>query len=194
MWIFGYGSLLWRPSLPYVEKHPGYVEGWSRRFWQGSTDHRGVPGAPGRVVTLVADQGAKCWGMAYRIEPQRVTEVTETLDHREKGGYDKLWLDVNFAAVEGSRALDPVPALLYVATPENKNYLGPADLEEIALQVCASHGPSGANVEYVQRLKSALEDMHAHDEHVFELAKCISRLETKSPPPPAPATAEPDPL
>ena len=194
MWIFGYGSLVWRPSLPYVEKRPGYVEGWSRRFWQGSIDHRGVPGAPGRVVTLVSDPGARCWGVAYRIARLRATEVTETLDYREKGGYEKLWLDVHFAAVEGSRALDPQRALVYVATPENENYLGPADLEEIAVQVRASHGPSGSNVEYVRRLQGGLEDIHAHDEHVFELACRLSREEPRSLPPPAPSSEDRDPL
>jgi len=68
MWIFAYGSLIFRPAFPFVERRRAFVRGWMRRFWQGSPDHRGVPDAPGRVVTLLPSEAETCGGCAYRIE------------------------------------------------------------------------------------------------------------------------------
>jgi cation transport regulator ChaC len=169
MWIFGYGSLVWRPSIPFAERSPSWVEGWARRFWQGSTDHRGVPGAPGRVVTLVEEPGARCWGMAYRVAVEETGAVLATLDHREKGGYDRREVLLHF------RDREPAEGLVYIATPGNPNYLGTATLEEIAAQVRSSSGPSGFNLEYVESLARALREMDAEDEHVFALAELLRR-------------------
>ncbi|KAH7069322.1 ChaC-like protein-domain-containing protein, partial [Paraphoma chrysanthemicola] len=97
-WLFGYGSLIWKPPPHYDQRVPGYIEGYVRRFWQASEDHRGTPEAPGRVVTLIdkahwdtlTDHHAsteRVWGAAYHIPTQHVAEVRNYLDIREINGY-----------------------------------------------------------------------------------------------------------
>lgn len=164
LWVFGYGSLVWRPSFPFVERRAARVRGWTRRFWQGSTDHRGVPGAPGRVVTLLREAEAICWGVAYRLAAEQMDEVMAHLDWREKGGYQRV--DEQLELLSPSATARGV---IYVATEANPNYLGPASLETIAAQVMRSEGPSGPNPEYVLRLAEALRAMRAEDPHVFAL-------------------------
>lgn len=167
LWVFGYGSLVWRPAFAHDERRPGYVVGKARRFWQSSTDHRGVIGAPGRVVTLVDEPGTRCWGMAYRIGPRDRESVLARLDYREKNGYVRQRL-----AVHSSDAR-PIEALVYIATEDNPDFAGPAPLHEIADQVRRSRGPSGPNIEYVLELAAALRTMGADDPHVFALAQLV---------------------
>ncbi len=164
LWVFGYGSLVWRPSFPFADRRPARLRGWIRRFWQGSTDHRGVPGAPGRVVTLLPDDASECWGTAYRIAARDVEGVMAHLDWREKGGYERVETAL---ALEAPR--EHVDGVVYIATTSNPNYLGPAPLPAIAAQVRSASGPSGPNPEYVLRLAEALRAMGAEDSHVFSL-------------------------
>ncbi len=168
-WIFGYGSLVWRPGFPFAEQRPAAIVGWARRFWQGSTDHRGVPGAPGRVVTLVAEPGARCAGTAYRVDDDVIAGVIETLEHREKGGYRREDIEIVLSGGAPAR----VAGVVYMATPGNPNYLGPAPLDRIAAQVRTSSGPSGHNIEYVTRLAQSLRRMNAEDAHVFALERLV---------------------
>ncbi len=153
VWIFGYGSLIFRPSFPYVERAPAWLEGFSRRFWQGSTDHRGMPEAPGRVVTLIEEVGVRCLGMAYRIAEAELAAVLEHLDDREKGGYERR--DVMLDVHEHGR----VSGVVYFAGPTNPHWLGPASVDEIAAHVRGASGPSGTNADYARRLAAALREL-----------------------------------
>lgn len=170
VWIFGYGSLIWWADFAYAERRPAWIKGWSRRFWQGSTDHRGVPGSPGRVVTLVEAPGEICRGMAYRLANNRLSATLNHLDYREKGGYARLRLSIWFNERES------VPGITYHATAENQNYLGEAEPAQIARQVLRSQGPSGHNVEYVLELEKALAAMNAQDRHVSAVASLVRSL------------------
>jgi len=166
-WVFAYGSLIWRADFPWLERRPAWIDGWARRFWQGSHDHRGRPDAPGRVVTLIAAPGARCDGRAYRV----AADVFAHLDHREKNGYRRQAVTLHFADAAGA-----TDGVVYIAAPGNFAFLGDAPLDEIAAQIHRSHGPSGANVEYLCRLAAALRELGSHDEHVFELERRVLAL------------------
>lgn len=171
LWLFGYGSLIWRPSFPFVERRPAVARDHARRFWQGSTDHRGVPGDPGRVVTLLPTPGARCEGVAYRVPDPEVDAVLAHLDVREQGGYVRLDLTVDLAAPTAT-----IAALTYVAAPDNPDWLGPAPVPEIARQIARCRGPSGPNREYLLRLAAALREQGADDPHVFDLERELLAL------------------
>ncbi|MES2068828.1 MAG: gamma-glutamylcyclotransferase [Pseudomonadota bacterium] len=166
VWLFGYGSLIFKADFPFIQRRPALIRDWTRRFWQGSHDHRGTAAAPGRVATLVPQPGAVCEGMAYLITP----EVFEHLDYREKNGYLRLATDVIFedgGSVEG---------LVYIATEENAAYLGPASELDIARQIAASIGPSGHNSDYLLDLAAALRTLGKDDTHVFEIEQHLMQL------------------
>lgn len=163
VWLFGYGSLIYKTEFPYLERRPARIRDWSRRFWQGSHDHRGTPQAPGRVVTLVPEQGATCVGMAYLITPQ----VFEHLDVREKNGYLRFATPMT---LDDGRHED---GLVYIATADNAAFLGAASDTEIARHIARSHGPSGPNRDYLLQLADALRALDAEDPHVFAIEQAL---------------------
>lgn len=173
MWVFGYGSLVWRPDFPFAEKRPAFVHSWRRRFWQESKDHRGTPSAPGRVATLVRGHPHECcWGTAYNLHQDSLTEVVEHLDFRERGGYVRH--DVTIQLV-GRRATN-VSGFVYIATKDNENFAGEATLDAIAAQIAGARGPSGDNAEYLYELAASLRAMDAADSHVFALEAAVKAL------------------
>jgi cation transport regulator ChaC len=166
LWLFGYGSLIFKADFSFIERRPASITNWTRRFWQGSHDHRGTEALPGRVATLVPEPGAVCEGMAYLITP----EVFDHLDHREKNGYLRFSTDMKFD--DGSRA----EGLVYIATEQNAAFLGPASESDIAEEIAIAVGPSGRNSDYLLELARALRALGKHDPHVFAIEEGLLQL------------------
>ena len=171
LWVFGYGSLIWRPGMQYVVAHRATAYDWARRFWQGSHDHRGTVDAPGRVLTLVQLSGALCEGRVFGISNEHVEQTLTDLDYREKNGYQRQTLSVH---AEGLGELD---ALTYIAPENNTAWLGHASNQAIAEQIYRSEGPSGSNKDYVLELHKALQNDSIHDAHVIDIASSVYALD-----------------
>lgn len=167
LWLFGYGSLIYKTGFAFKARRPASIKGWARRFWQGSHDHRGTLETPGRVATLVLWKDAVCHGMAYLITP----DVLEGLDVREKNGYLRVVTDLYFDDGERSEAL------VYMATEGNEAWLGEASELEIAQQISTAAGPSGPNRDYLLMLADSIRDMGHDDAHVEAIEQALLALE-----------------
>ncbi|KAJ5124246.1 ChaC-like protein [Penicillium bovifimosum] len=202
LWVFGYGSLIWKPPPHYDQRVPGYIEGYVRRFWQASTDHRGTPEQPGRVVTVIersfwetlddplahleseTSSTGKVWGAAYHIPASHAEEVHDYLDEREIDGYSAHYTPFHpTVPVEGSTT-SPIICMVYIGQPSNPQFLRDAahrEPQHVAQVISNGHGLSGKNSEYLFMLEKALEGigLGSADVHVRDLVRKVKDIEAE---------------
>jgi cation transport protein ChaC len=158
LWVFGYGSLMWRPGFDYVERHLARLEGYSRRFCLASRRYRGTPENPGLVLGL--DAGGACLGVAYRVAGDRVTDTRAYLTEREMVSYA---YHEGFQPVALQSAGQTVDALCYIVQSDHEQYMGGLDLEDQAARIAVCAGPAGTNAEYLFNTMAHLRELQVDE-------------------------------
>ena len=167
LWVFGYGSLIWRPGFPFEERVKARLGGYHRALCIHSHVHRGTPERPGLVFGL--DRGGSCVGMAFRIAHAEREAVVAYLRERElvTHVYRETTLPVRLADGRGVRALS------YVVDRGHTQYAGRIAAPAAAAIVRSAHGQSGPNVEYVTSAFAEIEALGLRDRW---LADVVARL------------------
>ncbi len=170
-WVFGYGSLMWRPGFDFTESALAWVNGWHRSLCIFSHVHRGTPERPGLVLGL--DHGGSCQGVAFKVAGRAREKTLAYLRERElvTSVYLEKTVSVQFA--EGGSA----EALTYVADRAHSQYAGRLPLETITRLVAEGVGDCGDNPAYVRNTYEHLLRLDIHDE---ELAEVVRRLDDLS--------------
>jgi len=174
LWVFGYGSLIWNPGFDYKECKVGRIDGYCRRFYQGSDTHRGSPQRLGRVVTLMEEEGVSTWGRAFQFTDETSTLAYLTDREQSIGGYTTII--TQFYPRDPKE--EPFPVLVYIALPCNPLFLGSAPLEQIAIDITLSKGICGPNVEYLAKLAAFMKIQipHEFDEHLYRLEDLVQKM------------------
>lgn len=166
IWIFGYGSLIWRPEFAFEESRHASLDGYSRALCLWSCVNRGTPEQPGLVFGL--KQGGICEGRVFRIPNKDIIGQFRQLWKREmpSESYIPLWLTCH--TPEG-----PVKALVFVMDHQSKAYIGDLTEEETLEIVLNASGIYGPCHEYVTETADALTRSGIHDEHLIHLTALI---------------------
>lgn len=156
-WVFGYGSLMWRPGFAFLERRHARARGYHRALCILSYVHRGTPERPGLVLGL--DRGGSCHGIAFRVAAETWEETLAYLRKREmiSGVYQERLLKVSLD--DGRR----VGALAYVVNREHPQYAGDLGADELLRFVRQGVGQSGANPDYVRSTYEHLLEMGVVD-------------------------------
>jgi glutathione-specific gamma-glutamylcyclotransferase len=169
LWVFGYGSLMWRPGFEYLEKVPARLIGEHRALCVYSFVHRGTPEKPGLVLGL--DRGGACRGIAFRVAEKKRAETVAYLRAREQ--VTSVYREVMRSVWLEDDARRRVSALAYVVDRGHVQYAGRLTLAEQLRHVLQGHGQSGVNRDYVLATVKAIEAEGFRDTQLHQLAMML---------------------
>jgi len=170
VWVFAYGSLIWRPACEFVEIRTGVVRGWHRAFCLGwNTRFRGNEQNPGLMLAL--DRGGACKGVAYRLPPDAIEANLKKLLQREMGwkpsAFPPRWVDV---VTHGRK----IRALTFCIDRKSGRYVSGLSEPEIAVALARAVGSRGSMAEYLLHTVTHLEDLGIHDPHLWRLQELVA--------------------
>ena len=166
-WIFGYGSLMWNPTLAFDERVAATLTGWHRSFCMRLIAGRASPGAPGRMLSL--EPGGRVAGVAFRMagDSWRAELADIWLREMVTGAYVPRWLTLQ---LHDGR---PCDAVVFTVNPHEDHWESDSRPRQIAPLIRAAQGPLGSNADYVQRLHAALAAESLQDDYVDELMAAL---------------------
>ncbi|MBR0681767.1 gamma-glutamylcyclotransferase [Roseomonas eburnea] len=171
LYVFAYGSLIWRPGFVHAAAHPALLRGFHRRFCLWSHRYRGTPERPGLVLGL--DRGGACRGLAFRVAATEAAEVLAYLDDRElPDGAEQVY----FRRMLPLRLLDSgrmVRAAAYVANRGCRLYVGRLPPDRAAAAIAAGHGQMGPNRDYLLNTLRHLNQMGVRDAGLDRIAALL---------------------
>jgi cation transport protein ChaC len=169
LWVFGYGSLMWRPGFAFVEQVPARLIGEHRALCVYSFDHRGTPEKPGLVLGL--DRGGACRGVAFRVAARQRSDTVDYLRSREQT--TNVYREVMRSVWLENEARQRVSALAYVVDRGHVQYAGRLSLAEQLRYVQQGHGRSGNNRDYVLSTVKSIEAQGFRDPQLHQLAAML---------------------
>src|ERR1700749_1828070 len=169
LWVFGYGSLMWRPGFDFIEQVPARLIGEHRALGVYWFDHRGTPEKPGLVLGL--DRGGACRGIAFRVAGADRDDVIGYLRGREQTTH--VYREVMRSVWLENDPRQRVAALAYVVDRGHGQYAGRLSLPAQHRHVLQGRGQSGANRDYVTATVKAIEAEGFRDAPLHRLAMLL---------------------
>lgn len=164
LWIFGYGSLLWRREFQADAEWPATVFGWHRAFRMRSRVNRGTPTQPGLVFALMA--GGSCHGAVFRVPMERAEAELRQLWVREMptGVYDPKWLTCRTPRGD-------VTALAFTLHRRSPNHTGTLPDAQMRHILKHAQGRFGSTIDYLRETALELRRRGIHDREVERLLR-----------------------
>jgi glutathione-specific gamma-glutamylcyclotransferase len=179
-WVFGYGSLMWRPGFDYLERRRARLQGRRRAFCIYSVHHRGTPARPGLVLGLA--HGGAVRGAVYRVAEAIWPEVYAYLLEREQP--TETYIEAKAAArLDDGRI---VQALTFLSDRGHPQWAGDLSPEAQADLIAGAEGLSGRNIDYLSDLVEHLRAEGIADAGMERLLVMVAAREAAATPKAAP--------